>query len=179
MQSKVQVSPNSDPQYQGYVARWYTYYNHDPYFSKFTVKKAHITGILFELSVTFTFLNLFIPIFFITKGKQIVQRLIKITEESNQRVYRAMVFTVVLFNVIYIVSTVTLHIQGYPKVLNCLRSTCVIPQTATSFNYVVGLFITKAVILPNALLIELMVALYIARGSLAVNLVETQGLCFQ
>ena len=82
-----------------------------------------------------------------------------------------MMLTITLFNVIYTVSTVILHFHGHPNVLKCLQSTdsevvpCNIPRTATSFNYVVGLLITKAVILPIALLIELVVAVYVARGS--------------
>ena len=166
----MQVSPNSDPKYQGYVARWYTYFNHDSSFSKLDVDKNHITNTLLSLWVTFIILNLFIPIFFITRGKQVFQRLTKVIEASNRRVYRAVVLTIILFNVIYTLSMVIVHFQGHPNVLNCLYSKlnakpCNIPQTATSFDYIVGILITKAVILPTALLIDLIVAVNIARGS--------------
>ena len=164
----MQISPNSDPRYQGYVARWYTYFNHDSYFSKLDIDKNHITNTLLSLWVTFIFLNLFIPTFLITRGKLIFQRLAKIIEASNQRVYRAVVLTIILFNVTYTVSMIIIHVQGHPNVsLKCLHDnkSCSVPPTATSFDYIVGTLIAKVIILPTALLIELVVALNIARGS--------------
>ena len=166
------MSPNSDPRYHGYVARWYTYFNHDSYFSKLAVDNIHVANTLLSLWVTFTFLNLFIPIFFITRGKQIFQRLTRIFEASNQRVYRAVVLTIILFNVMYTLLMVILHFQGHPNVLSCLHlklDTCNIPQTATSFDYVAGILITKAVTLSIALLIELLAAMYIAKGSFKIT----------
>lgn len=164
----MQVSPNSDPRYQGYVARLYTYFNHDSYFSKLDVDKNHITNTLLSLWLTFMFLNLFIPTFLITRGKQIFQRLTKIVEASNQCVYRAVVLTIILFNVVYTALMVITYLQGHPNVnLKCLHDnkSCSIPRTTISFDYIVGTLIAKAIILPIALLIELVLALNIARGS--------------
>ena len=160
------MSPDSDPRYQGYVARWYTYFNYDSYFSKLAVNKSHITNTLLSLLVTFILLNLFIPVFFITRGKQIFLRVTKI-EVANQQEYRAVVLTIILSNVVYTLSMFILYFKGHPNILNCLHydKSCQIPQTATSFDYTVDILIAKAVTLPTALLIELIVAIYIARGS--------------
>ena len=173
------MSPNSDPRYQGYVARWYTYFYHDSYFSKLAADKSNITNTLLSLLVTFILLNLFIPVFFITRGKQIFLRLTKI-EVSNQRAYRAVMLTIILSNVMYTLSMFILYFQGHPNILNCLHynKSCQIPQTATSFDYTVDILIAKAVILPTALLIELIVAIYIARGSFSELNCGTRSLQF-
>ena len=168
----------SDPRYQGYLARWYTYFNSDSYISKLAVSKVHITHTLTSIWTTFTFLNLLIPILSITRGKQIFQMLSKVTATSKPRVYRATAVSVILFNIVYILSMIISHIKGYPTVLECHPSTarhpCRIPPTATSYNYVLGILITKVVILPVAMLTELVVAAYIARVSLPADYRLTQ-----
>ena len=116
------------------------------------------------LWILFSFLNVLIPILSITRGKWM---LTKITAASNQRINGAAILTIILFNAVYIPTTATLHIRGrYPNVLNCVLSTnthpCKVPPTATSYSYVLGIVITKTVILPIALLTELMVGLAIA-----------------
>ena len=147
------------------IARWYTYYNSDSYFSKLDLNKKIIIHTLTGLWATFTLLNLLIPIISITRGKQIFQKLTKITATSNPRVYRATALVMVLFNFIWSLSALVLHISGYPSLLNCLLITaihpCRIPPTVTSYFYVLGMLITKAVVLPLALLTELVVAVYI------------------
>ena len=63
---------------------------------------------------------------------------------------------------------IIIHVQGHPNVsLKCLHDnkSCSVPPTATSFDYIVGTLIAKVIILPTALLIELIVALNIARWS--------------
>ena len=115
----------------------------------------------------FTILNLLIPILSITRGKMISKVLAKVTEAPSQRVYRASALVTIFFNVLYTTFTIILHTKGYPNVLEChLRSMashrCRIPPTAISYIYVLGILNTKAVILPVALLIELVAAICIA-----------------
>jgi hypothetical protein len=61
-----------------------------------------------------------------------------------------------------------IYFQGHPSVnLKCLYDikSCSILRRATSFDYIIGILIAKAIILPTALLIEFMMAVKIARGS--------------
>lgn len=62
------------------------------------------------------------------------------------------------------------HIKGLPTVIKCHLFTathsCTIPRTATSYNYIIGILVTKAVILPAALVTELIVSFQIARVSM-------------
>ena len=158
------MSPQLEPGYYGYIARRYTYYNSDPYFSQLVSNKYRITQSLLGLWGTFLFLNLLIPILSITRGKQAFQWLTKATAVSNPRLYRVIVFTIILFNIIYILSVVILHFQGYPTATNCHISTsrehCTVPPTSTSYNYILGILITKVIILPVVLLTELTVLVY-------------------
>ena len=159
------MQPNTGP--TGYIAKWYTYYNSDSYFPKLYKDKFHITNNLLGLWITFTFLNIFIPIISITRGKVIIfKSLEKITALSKSRLYRATVAIVILFNITNTVLTIVLTIRGYPNVLECYlktaRNSCRIPRTASNYNYVLGILITKAVVLPVALIVEFAVAIYIS-----------------
>ena len=91
---------------------------------------------------------------------------LKVLMASNQRLNIAAILTIILFNIVYILATIISHANGYPNVLRCFLSVhkhpCRIPPTATSYNYVLGIVITKTVILPIVLLTELVVGLAIA-----------------
>ena len=70
---------------------------------------------------------------------------------------------------IYIVAMTACHINGYPTILSCYLNTaihpCSTPTTETSYYYILGILITKAVILPVALMVEFVAAVYIAKES--------------
>ena len=153
----------------GYIAKSYTYYNSDSYFSKLSTDKKIITCNPLGLWITFTFLNMLIPIVSITRGKVIIfQTLNKVTKLSKSRLYKATVATVILFNIVYTVFTIGFIIKGYPSVLECYlnKHSCRIPRTASNYNYVLGVLITKAVVLPVALIIEFVAAIYITRETM-------------
>ena len=160
------MSPQFEPTgYQGYIARMYTYYNSDPYFSQLTSSKYGITQILLGLWGTFLFLNLLIPILSMTRGKQIFEWFTKATAASNPRLCRATVFIIIFFNTVFILSASVLHFNaGYPTTTNCYispaREHCKVPATSTSYDYILAILITKAIVLPIALLTELAVAIY-------------------
>ena len=148
----------------------------DSYFSKLVYRKNHITFILIWLWTSFTFLNLLLPILSISRGKQIFQMLVKVTATPNQRVYIAVNLTVILLNIMYTMSMVFMHTKGYPIIIICLplrTATCTIPRTATSYNYVLGILITKAVVLPVALLTELVAAIFIITSTQSILLKTT------
>ena len=155
--------PQLEPRSHGYIARRYTYFNSDPYFSQLGSDKSGIAQSLLGLWVTFLFLNLLIPILSITRGKQVLKWLSKATAVSNPRLYRAIVFTIILFNIIYILSAMIFHFQAYPTAtkyyISTSRELCTVPSTSTSYNYILGILITKAIILPVALLTELAVVI--------------------
>ena len=164
--------PNTGP--TGYIAKWYTYYNSDSYFPKLSNGNTNLTNTLLGLWMTFTFLNLLIPTIFITRGKMIILHTLEnFTVLSKSRLYRATVATVILFNIIYTVFTIVLTVRGYPSVLKCylkiVKNSCSIPQTASNYNYVLGLLITKAVVLPVALITELTTAVYTGRDLLTLS----------
>ena len=157
--------PQLEPRYHGYIARRYTYYNSDSYFSQLVPSRQSITTSLLGLWGTFLFLNLLIPFLSITRGKQAFQWLSKATATSNPRLYRAIVVTIILFNTIYVLSAMIFHlVHGYPTAINCYittaRERCKVLPTSTSYRYVLGATITKVIILPVALLIELAVVVY-------------------
>ena len=72
-----------------------------------------------------------------------------------------------LVNAIFLFLTLTLHVQGYPNVLDCyLRPRgCRISSVATFYHSVILILMTKAVILPIAMFIEFAVAVDIAKGN--------------
>lgn len=166
IQSRAEISSSQlEPRYHGYIARRYTYYNSDPYFSRLVSSKIAIAKSLLGLWGTFLFLNLLIPLLSITRRKQVIQWLTKATAASNPRLYRAIVLVLFLFNIIYILSVVVLHsVNGYPTATNChiswSRERCRVPPTSTSYKHIFAILITKAITLPIALLIELAVAVY-------------------
>ena len=168
-QSKDEMFSEREPKYQGYISMWYTYYHHDSYFSKLVtgIGRSHITSILTCLWITFGVLNLSLPIFSITRRKQILQWLKTINATANVRFFRAIVVCVTIFNTMYIPIMLTIHVKGYPNVLWCYLSTstdaCRIPPTSTAYNYVFGILTTKLAILPFVLLTELAIAVYVAK----------------
>ena len=118
--------------------------------------------ILTGIWITFAILNLLIPILSITRGKMISKGLAKVGEASSQRLHRASILVMILYNVLYTTATIIMHTEGHSTVLEChlrnLADKCRIPQTAISYAYVLGILNTKAVILPVALLVELIAA---------------------
>ena len=167
------ASPNSDPRYQGYIAKSYTYFYHDPYFSNLLHHNYYIIAITVSILITFICLNLSIPILSITRGKTVYERLTKMGVISNSRMHKATLLVIIIVNIMYFILTLTTNIKRYPTILRCYPRTeshsCGIPQTTTTYDLIIGTVITKVVILPVALMIEVVVAIHIAKGSLAKN----------
>ena len=171
LQSREQISSRPNSRFKGYIAKWYTYFNSDSYFPKLSINKNTITNNLLGLWITFAILNVFIPVISITRGKVIIfKSLEKVNALSKSRLHRATVATIILLNIIYTVLTIGLIIRGYPNVLDCYLKTakhfCNIPQTASNYNYVLGILITKAVVLPVAFTIEFAAAMDITRETM-------------
>ena len=97
------------------------------------------------------------------------QRLKMMTTATESRLRRATILVVILFNILYIIVMTAGHITGYPTVLSRYLNTAIhprsIPTTETSYYYILGILITKAVILPVALMVEFVAAVYIAKES--------------
>ena len=97
------------------------------------------------------------------------QRLKTMTTATESRLHRATILVVILFNILYIVVMTAYHIIGYPTVLSRYLNTAIhpytVPTTETSYYYILGILITKAVILPVALMVEFVAAVYIAKES--------------
>ena len=123
-----------------------------------------MTQTLLSIWMTFIFLNLLIPILSITRGRKIVQTVREIT---TSRAYNATVIVIAIFNSAYLMSMLIVHAKGLPTILNCYMSpqACNIPRTLTSYTYILGIFITKAVILSVAIVIELAAAFSIAKST--------------
>ena len=89
------------------------------------------------------------------------------------RVYKATLLVMILFNTTYSVATIIQFTKGYPNILRCYLNIanypCKIPRTSTIYDNTLGIFITKVVILPTALVTELAIAVYIATKSLPIN----------
>ena len=171
LQSKVDIQPERDPKYQGYISLRYTYYHYESYFSKLVIGRTHITNILIGLWISFGILNLSLPILSITRRKQILQWSKTVSATTNVQLLRAIILCVIGYNVLYILCMLVIHIKGYPQVLACyLRSTathqaCEIPPSSTAYNYILGIVITKLAILPFTILTELTIAVYVAKRS--------------
>ena len=166
MQSKAEIQSNTDEKYLGYISRLYTYYAADPYFDKLVVKKDNVVQTQLCLWIIFCCFNVLVPILCITRGKKISEKLYK--HSPTSRVLRAVIITTFLFNAVYFSAAVLLHSIGYPTVLDCYFSTanypCRIPRSASFYDNVLGVLITKAVILPVALIVELAAAVGITKG---------------
>lgn len=178
MQGKVTADKAGSNYYRGYIARWYTYFNSDSYFSKLNINTRIISHTLISLWVTFSLLNVLIPILSITKGRRMIQRLTKVTATLNPRVHKATILVLVLFNVLWLLLGLLMHADGHPSVLNSfLRNKshhCHVPPTSTSYNFILGTLITKAVILPIAFLAELVAAVRAAKGTLPLHAPHTK-----
>ena len=166
------VLSSLDSQSQGYIARWHIYYNYDSYFSKLN-PDTHYTAIFEGLWAMFAILNVLIPVLFVTRGKKVFTRMTEVTVTSNKRLCRATMLVIIVFNSLYTVGTITAHVKGYPQLLNCFLSTtthpCVVSPSSTSYYYIIGILITKLVILPVALAIELAVAVYTTSALMKIN----------
>lgn len=169
----------ADSRFRGYIAKLYTYFNSDSYFSKLNIDVNVISHTLISLWVTFCLLNILTPVFSITRGRKLFQWITKITATLNPRVCKAIIGVLTLFNFLWLLMLLMLHISGYPNLLHCFLSTtvtlhrCSIPPTSTSYNFILGILITKAIILPTALLIELAAAIRIAKGTLPLHVSHT------
>ena len=149
--------------YQGYVAKSYTYFSTDSYSNNLSRNRWKIRLTEQLLWATFIVINLLIPILFISKGKQLATCDIK-----HNFPYRAAAIIITTFNFLY--SLVTLGTlfsptkKGYPSVLDCFiaenRHRCIIPKEAIFYDVSIGILVTKVTILPVAVLIELIVAIY-------------------
>ena len=95
------------------------------------------------------------------------QRLKMMTTATESRLRRATILVVILFNILYIIVMTAGHITGYPTVLSRYLNTAIhpytVPTTETSYYYILGILITKVVILPVALMVEFVAAVYIAK----------------
>ena len=152
--------------YQGYVAKSYTYFSTDSYSNNLSRNRWKIRLTENLLWATFIVINLLIPILFISKGKQLVT-----CDVKHNLPYRAAATIITTFNFLY--SLVTLGTlfsptkKGYPSVLDCFiaenRHRCIIPKEAIFYDVSIGILVTKVTILPVAVLIELIVAIYYVR----------------
>lgn len=155
-----------DSSYQGYIAKSYTYFSTDSYSNKLSLNKWKILLTERHLWITFIAINLLIPIVFISKGKQLVTRDIK-----NHFTYRAAATILTTFNFLYTLVTLSTLCSpttpGYPSVLDCFiganRHSCIIPKGAIFYDVSIGILVTKVTILPIAVLVELIVAIYITK----------------
>ena len=113
------------------------------------------------------------------KGKEDIPSAIKVIMTSNARAYRATVIVIILWNILYAIMMMKFHISGYPNVLNCYLNSgyhsCLIPSTVTSYKYVIGILISKSVVLPVALVTEFVVAIQITTAVHSQHLTLTNG----
>ena len=69
----------------------------------------------------------------------------------------------------YLSVAVVIHRGGLPNVLECYfniaRHPCNIPRSASFYSHVLGILITKGVILPTAFMVELAVAFFATKGA--------------
>ena len=74
-----------------------------------------------------------------------------------------------LYNAMYLLVAVVIHRGGLPNVLECYfniaRHPCRIPRSASFYSHVLGILITKGVILPTAFMVELAVAFFATKGA--------------
>ena len=164
-QSKAKIQSHPDEKYLGYISRRYTYFTADPYFDKLVTDKDSVVQTQLCLWVMFCCFNVLIPILCITRGKKIIEKLYK--HSPTPRVLIAVIITTFLFNAAYFTAAVFLHSDGYPNVLDCHFSTtdspCRIPRSASFYDNVLGILITKAFILPVTLSIELAAAVGVTK----------------
>ena len=153
-----------DSSYQGYIAKSYTYFSTDSYSNELSTNKWKILLTERLLWATFIAINLLIPTIFISKGKQLVT-----SDVKNHFPYRAATTIITTFNLFYtLVTLCTLFsptTPGYPSVLDCFiaanRHHCIIPKGAIFYDVSIGILVTKVTILPIAVLVELIAAIYI------------------
>ena len=155
-----------DSSYQGYIAKSYTYFSTDSYSNKLSRNRWKILLTEGLLWATFAAINLLIPILFISRGKQFVNWDIK-----HNFPYRAGATMITIFNFLYTLVTFCTLLQhntpGYPNVLDCFitanRHRCSIPRKAIFYEVSIGILITKVIILPAALLVELITVVYVTK----------------
>jgi hypothetical protein len=152
-----------DSSYQGYVAKSYNYFSTDSYSNKLSMNRWKILLTERLLWATFIVINLLIPTLFISKGKQIVTCDVKYLSP-----YRAAATIITAFNFFYTLVTLSTLFSpttpGYPSALDCFiagnRHRCIIPKGAIFYDVSIGILVTKATILPIAVLVELILAIY-------------------
>ena len=152
-----------DSNYQGYIAKSYTYFSTDSYSNNLSRNRWKIQLTERLLWATFIVINLFIPILFISKGKQLAT-----CDVKHNFPYRAAATIITTFNFLYsLVTLCTLFsptTPGYPSVLDCFIAEkshrCIIPKGAIFYDASIGILVTKVTVLPIAVLVELIVAIY-------------------
>ena len=155
-----------DSSYQGYIAKSYTYFSTDSYSNKLSLNMWKILLTERLLWTTFIAINLLVPIVFISKGKQLVT-----SDVKNHFPYRTAATILTTFNFLYTLVTLSTLCSpttpGYPSVLDCFiganRHRCIIPKGAIFYDVSIGILVTKVTILPIAVLVELIVAIYITK----------------
>ena len=155
-----------DSSYQGYIAKSYTYFSTDSYSNKLSGNRWKILLTERLLWTTFVAINFLIPILFISKGNMLANWDIKC-----HLPYRAAATMITTFNFLYTLMTLCTFFEptthGYPSILDCFiaanRHRCIIPKQAIFYDVSIGILVTKVMILPIAVLVELIIAIYITK----------------
>ena len=164
---------------QGYIARWYSYYNAESYEtedSRSTIRKVLLT--------TFILLNLSVLYITITHGEKWYCRLCDILMEcSISNLSSAVGVSMAIFNFAYLTSSVVLYTGYfiYPSRTNqCIdgdSDDCSPPHTP-SYKDEVTTFIVKGVVIFIAIITELLVAILISRKAI-MPMGDRRSKCFQ
>ena len=194
LQAKAYAIANGIPsqwkaQYQGYVTRWYTYTANEPLYDKITDsdKLYYIT-----LWVTFTIVNILIPFVLYRRGVQLTEVVSNFSRRICQAcpaIFQASAGIIILFNTVYLVLMIGLHVRGGQPSTLCILSTtrhrCRIPATANFNTIIIGVLMTKIALFASGVLIELVAAMKITNqlyrsfwASGKYNCVRVVAMCF-
>ena len=150
-QSKLYATESSgkptrwDSKYQGYIAKWHTYFRADSYFQDLMTNNKQMKYTKLGLWMNFAFLNALIPVVFMKRGEQILYAIALSTSRKKSTLQQILV-AISIFNAAYFCGVMVSHIKHHQ------RFCCDI----------LGTFITKLIVLPAALLVELTTATYYA-----------------
>ena len=161
-----------DEKDQGYIGVWYNYYTigspftiQDNYRKDF--KNTHLGFLL-----TFIFLNLLLPATLLRHAYKwsTNKRLNKIYRGPNLRLaimlFWVAGFIVTLFNTLYVVGAIAVHLHGHPAALRCFIHTkyeCSVPKSEYENTFTMEALNSKAAVFPVAIATELIAAVLVAR----------------
>ena len=152
-----------DSKYQGYTAKWYTYFRTVSYFHDLRKHEKQPLFTQLGLWITFAFLNTLIPVVFVKRGGKVLQVL---ALTRNKNVLQRIIVTISIFNILYFIAMVVSHIRNQSDTIRkCYTNQHVSSETeqATFCHDILGAVIAKVTILPTALLMELTSAIYHAK----------------